>query len=57
MGSEITAADMFLIPQLYNARRFNLDLSEMENLLRIDEACGKLSAFKKAHPENQVDHP
>jgi maleylacetoacetate isomerase len=57
MGDEITAADMFLIPQLYSARRFNLDLGTYKNLLRIDEACQAIKAFNLAHPENQKDHP
>ena len=57
LGEDITAADMFLIPQLYNARRFKVDLNSFQNLLRIEEACQKLEAFKRAHPENQKDCP
>ena len=57
MGAEITAADMFLVPQLYNARRFNVDLAKFKNLIGIDEACNKLDAFKLAHPDVQEDSP
>jgi len=57
MGDEVTAADMFLMPQLYNAKRFNVDLNSFKNLNRIDEACSQLEAFKLAHPDVQPDTP
>ena len=57
LGEEVSAADMFLIPQLYNARRFKVDLNSYRNLLRIDKACQNLDAFQMAHPKNQKDHP
>ncbi len=44
-----------LIPQLYNARRFNFDLSAMPRMTRIEEACNALPAFIAAHPDNQPD--
>jgi maleylacetoacetate isomerase len=44
-----------LIPQLYNARRFAFDLSGMERMTRIEEACMALPAFERAHPDNQPD--
>lgn len=44
-----------LIPQIYNARRFGLDMSNFPRLLAIDEACSSLPAFVKALPEQQVD--
>ena len=46
-----------LIPQLYNARRFDFDLSEMPHMVRIEAACGDLPAFQTAHPDNQPDSP
>jgi maleylacetoacetate isomerase len=46
-----------LIPQLYNARRFDFDLSEMPHMVRIEAACGDLPAFQTAHPNNQPDSP
>ncbi len=50
-------ADTFLIPQIYNAQRFECDLSPYPTLMRINEACLKLQAFKDAIPENQPDAP
>jgi maleylacetoacetate isomerase len=54
-GSQPTMADCVLVPQLYNARRFALDLSPYPVMVRIDEACQQLAAFKAAHPDNQPD--
>ena len=44
-----------LVPQIYNARRFKFDLSECPRMVRIDEACNALPAFRRALPENQTD--
>ncbi|WP_299019698.1 maleylacetoacetate isomerase [uncultured Photobacterium sp.] len=52
-GSTPTMADICLIPQLYNARRFHFDVSPYPTLLAIESQCQKLSAFVKAHPDNQ----
>ncbi len=57
MGSNVTAADMFLLPQLYNAKRFELDLTKYENLQRIYDNCKDLDSFSKAHPDVQPDTP
>ncbi|KHK93309.1 maleylacetoacetate isomerase [Novosphingobium malaysiense] len=46
-----------LIPQLYNARRFDFDLSAMPHMTRIEAACLKHPAFVAAHPDNQPDAP
>ncbi|PPU38664.1 maleylacetoacetate isomerase [Xanthomonas arboricola] len=48
-------ADCVLIPQLYNARRFEVDLAPYPTLQRIEQACLALSAFDVARPEMQVD--
>lgn len=56
-GGEITAAECFLIPQLFASRRFNVPLDKYPNLLRIEAECLKLDAFKKAHPQAQIDFP
>ena len=56
-GSDITAADLFLIPHLFSAQRFNVDYSHLTNLARINEYCLKQDAFKKAHPYCQPDTP
>lgn len=44
-----------LIPQVYNARRFGMDMDQFPKLQAIDNACNKLPAFVKALPENQAD--
>jgi maleylacetoacetate isomerase len=54
-GDAPTVADICLVPQLGNARRFGSDLSGYRNLLRIEAACVKIPAFVKAAPENQPD--
>lgn len=56
-GEEPGWADLHLIPQLANARRFNVDLSPYPLLLTIEARCIELGAFKKARPENQIDYP
>jgi maleylpyruvate isomerase len=54
-GSTPGLADLCLVPQVFNARRLSCDLSAMPNIVRIDEACQALEAFKNALPENQPD--
>lgn len=49
--------EVVLIPQLYNARRFNFDLGDMPCMTRIESACQKLDAFRRAHPDQQPDNP
>ena len=48
-------ADTFLIPQIYNAQRFECDLSGFPTLMRINEACLNMDEFVDAVPENQPD--
>ena len=50
-------ADCCLVPQIYNARRFHVDMAAYPTLLRIDEACQALPAFEAARPERQPDAP
>ena len=47
--------EVVLIPQLYNARRFEYDLSQNPRMVRIEQACQALTAFRRAHPDNQPD--
>jgi maleylacetoacetate isomerase len=56
-GATPTIADCCLVPQLYNARRFGVDLSPYPTLLRIEAACLALPAFDTARPERQPDAP
>lgn len=46
-----------LLPQVYNARRFDFDFIEMPRIVRIEAACLALPEFKRAHPDNQPDSP
>jgi maleylacetoacetate isomerase len=55
-GGEVTAADAFLIPQLFAARRFNVKTDDYPTLARVEATCVKLPAFVKAHPEKQPDY-
>jgi len=54
-GSDVTLADVFLIPQLYGARRFGVDLAEFPGLTRVEAACEALAAFQQAHADRQPD--
>jgi maleylpyruvate isomerase len=56
-GDAITLADVFLVPQLYNARRFGADLSDLSLLVAIEGHCAALPAFAHAHPDVQPDAP
>lgn len=53
-GGQVTLADLCLIPQLGNARRFGVDL-RWPRLLAVEEACRALPAFRDAAPEHQPD--
>ena len=57
VGNTLTAAELFIVPQIYNARRFNIDLKTFPRLLEIEELCQHLHPFKKAHPDQQPDSP
>jgi maleylpyruvate isomerase len=50
-------ADCFLVPQLYNARRFGVETEAFPSLLRVEAACAGLPAFQAAHPDRQPDAP
>jgi maleylpyruvate isomerase len=55
VGDRPTVADAFLVPQLFAARRFDVDLAQFPTCLAIESACSKLEAFQTARPENQPD--
>ncbi|XP_052276214.1 maleylacetoacetate isomerase-like isoform X2 [Dreissena polymorpha] len=57
VGDEVTIADVCLVPQLYNANRFNVDMSRFPTITRIIVELSKLDAFKAAAPEVQPDTP
>jgi maleylacetoacetate isomerase len=54
-GSQVTVADLCLVPQVFNARRFKVPLERFPKIVAVDAACTKLPAFDKARPENQPD--
>ena len=56
-GSSATLADAWLVPQLYNARRHELDLAPYPRILAIDAHCQALAPFRDAMPEHQPDAP
>lgn len=54
-GARVTLADVCLVPQVYNARRYRIPLDRYPKIAAVDAACAKLAAFDKARPENQPD--
>ncbi|MCB0377338.1 MAG: maleylacetoacetate isomerase [Bdellovibrionales bacterium] len=56
-GDQPTAADCFLIPQIYNALRFDMDLDIYPLISKVYNHCKSIEAFEKAHPGNQPDTP
>lgn len=55
VGNEVTLADCMLVPQVYNAHRFNMTLDDYPTIARIVANCEQLQAFIKAAPANQPD--
>jgi maleylacetoacetate isomerase len=49
-GDSPTLADCCLVPQIYNAQRFNVSLEAFPRTMAVFEACMALPAFQKAHP-------
>jgi maleylacetoacetate isomerase len=56
-GKQLTLADALLVPQMYNARRFDVPLVEYPRLVAVADACNELQSFIDAAPENQLDSP
>ena len=54
-GNEVTLADVCLVPQVYNARRFKVPLERFPKIVAVEAACRELTAFERAAPENQAD--
>jgi maleylacetoacetate isomerase len=54
-GAEPTLADICLVPQVFNARRYKVDMAKFPNVTAADEACRKHPAFAAAAPEAQPD--
>ena len=56
-GNTPTVADCCMVPQLYNARRFGIDIAAYPTIARVEQACLALPEFEAARPENQPDAP
>jgi maleylacetoacetate isomerase len=54
-GDQVTLADVLLVPQIFNARRFDCRLDHVPTLVRICDACMQLPAFEQAQPQRQPD--
>jgi maleylacetoacetate isomerase len=54
-GTSPTIADCFLVPQVFNAQRFEIDVEAYPNIARIYALCIDLPAFAAAHPSKQPD--
>lgn len=55
VGDSVTLADCCLVPQVYNALRFSVDMSQFPTISRLNETLSQLPAFKQAHPDAQPD--
>ncbi|SAL14996.1 maleylacetoacetate isomerase [Caballeronia sordidicola] len=54
-GNTPTLADLCLVPQVFNARRFNIDMSRYSTIERIADHAGQIDAFARAAPGQQPD--
>lgn len=54
-GDSPTMADCYLIPQIYSAQRFNVNLEPYRHLMAVNDAAQRHAAFVAAHPDNQPD--
>jgi maleylpyruvate isomerase len=57
MGEAVTLADAWLVPQMYAARRFEVDVSPYPKLVELDARASAIPAFARAHPDRQIDAP
>jgi maleylacetoacetate isomerase len=57
VGNQLSFADCFLIPQVYNAHRFHVDMNGLPNIVAINKACSQIPAFIASHPDQQPDSP
>lgn len=53
-GKGVTLPDICLMPQLYNARRWNVDFSDLPRILAVEAACAEHPAFAAAHPDRHA---
>jgi len=55
LGEQVTVADVCIVPQIFNARRYDCNLEHVPTVMRIFDACMQLPAFENARPEKQPD--
>lgn len=55
LGDKVSAVDCFLVPQVYNAYRFGVEMEKYPNIVKINEHCLSLDEFNNASPEKQPD--
>ncbi|SHM91645.1 maleylacetoacetate isomerase [Pseudomonas asturiensis] len=56
-GDTPSVADVYLLPQLYAARRFNVDLGSLSRIQQVEQRALQHPAFLQAHPDAQSDKP
>ncbi|XP_077476992.1 maleylacetoacetate isomerase isoform X1 [Stigmatopora argus] len=57
VGDEISMADICLVPQVYNAERFKVDMSLYPTIQRLNQTLVEMEAFQESHPSCQPDTP
>ncbi|KAM4624872.1 maleylacetoacetate isomerase isoform 1-T1 [Polymixia lowei] len=57
VGDEISMADICLVPQVYNAERFKVDVGQYPTIRRLNQTLQEIEAFKVSHPSSQPDTP
>jgi len=57
LGDAVTIADVLIVPQIFNAQRFDCRLGHVPTVMRIFDACMQLPAFVEAQPSRQPDLP
>lgn len=57
LGEDPGMLEVFLVPQVFNARRFKVDLEQFPAICALEQRCALIDAFSKAHPLKQADTP
>ncbi|MBT6326690.1 MAG: maleylacetoacetate isomerase [Bdellovibrionales bacterium] len=57
VSDQVTISDLLIVPQVYNAKRFNVDLTKFPLINKVTQELLQLDAFKVSHPHNQPDCP
>ena len=55
LGGAVTIADVLVVPQIFNAKRFDCELAPYPRVIRVFEQCMKLAAFESTQPSRQPD--